>query len=309
MVTETFKLQAATKHFGKYDYSQTEYIHSRKKLKIICPTHGVFLIRADSHLRGCGCSKCSTFKRTKTKEQFILEASEKHDNFYNYDNVLYKNEHTLVEIICPSHGSFKQSPSNHLAGNTCPICSNKFKHTTEYFIQRAQETHGISTYDYSLVNYISAKIKILIKCNSCNDIFLQAPDKHLRGQGCKKCKSSNGELMILKFLKTHNIKFKPQYFDKSCALVRPLRFDFAIYDKNNILVCLIEYQGQQHYYPVCFGGMSLEQAESNFAISIKRDEIKEKFCIRNEICLIKLNYKQYGKLNEILLELLMKVSI
>jgi hypothetical protein len=45
-------------HNNKYDYSLVEYINNKTKIKIICPDHGIFFQRPDSHLQGKGCSKC-----------------------------------------------------------------------------------------------------------------------------------------------------------------------------------------------------------------------------------------------------------
>lgn len=48
-------------HNFKYDYSETIYDSARKKIKIICPEHGIFNQMADTHLRGGGCQKCGNF--------------------------------------------------------------------------------------------------------------------------------------------------------------------------------------------------------------------------------------------------------
>ena len=58
----------------------------------------------------------------KTTEQFIKEANIIHSNKYNYSKVIYINSHTKVCIICPEHGEFWQTPSNHLQGKGCPKC-------------------------------------------------------------------------------------------------------------------------------------------------------------------------------------------
>jgi hypothetical protein len=57
--------------------------------------------------------------------------------------------------------------------------------TTEEFIVKAKEIHG-DTYDYSKVDYIKAKLKVIIICKEHGD-FLQTADNHLCGNGCKKC--------------------------------------------------------------------------------------------------------------------------
>jgi hypothetical protein len=53
-------------HKNKYDYSFTNYKHSRIKIMITCPEHGNFLQTPDAHLQGQGCMKCirNDFSRT-----------------------------------------------------------------------------------------------------------------------------------------------------------------------------------------------------------------------------------------------------
>jgi len=42
LTTEKFIERSKIVHGNKYDYSQTEYKSAHEKVKIICPTHGVF---------------------------------------------------------------------------------------------------------------------------------------------------------------------------------------------------------------------------------------------------------------------------
>lgn len=58
MTTDEWIQKAKSIHGDKYDYSQTVYVNQRTNVKIICPTHGVFEQKADSHIRGCGCRFC-----------------------------------------------------------------------------------------------------------------------------------------------------------------------------------------------------------------------------------------------------------
>lgn len=46
-------------HGNLYDYEECNFTHIHNKLKIICPTHGVFEQIAGVHLWGSGCPKCS----------------------------------------------------------------------------------------------------------------------------------------------------------------------------------------------------------------------------------------------------------
>ena len=53
-------IDSARKYHGdKYDYSLVEYKNGRKKVKIVCPIHGIFEQAASSHLMGCGCPHCA----------------------------------------------------------------------------------------------------------------------------------------------------------------------------------------------------------------------------------------------------------
>lgn len=57
--------------------------------------------------------------------------------------------------------------------------------TTALFIQKAINVHG-NKYDYSKVEYMNMKTRIIIICNE-HGKFEQIPQSHLRGKGCKKC--------------------------------------------------------------------------------------------------------------------------
>ena len=59
------------------------------------------------------------------------------------------------------------------------------KLTTEEFIIRAQKAHG-NKYDYSKVNYINIRTKIIITCPEHGDFF-QTPNRQISGNGCKEC--------------------------------------------------------------------------------------------------------------------------
>lgn len=61
------------------------------------------------------------------------------------------------------------------------------KSTTEDFIEEATEVHN-SKYIYNRVNYTSARDKVEIFC-SAHGYFLQSPQDHLAGKGCRECKN------------------------------------------------------------------------------------------------------------------------
>lgn len=61
----------------------------------------------------------------------------------------------------------------------------KTKYNKEIFIEKARALYG-DMYDYSSVDYKDYMQKVKIICKKHGE-FLQAPNKHLIGQGCRKC--------------------------------------------------------------------------------------------------------------------------
>ena len=58
---------------------------------------------------------------------------------------------------------------------------------TTTFIQNAKEVHG-DKYNYSSVIYKNCDTKVIILCNTCNNIFEQIPYNHINKKaGCRKC--------------------------------------------------------------------------------------------------------------------------
>ena len=282
--TEDFIKKAQEIHFSydddgdkipKYTYDNVVYIASDKKVNITCPIHGDFPQRPDSHLSGSGCDECGIISQTSNKEDFIKKAQEIHFLYdedgnkipkYTYDNVDYKGALRIVNITCPIHGDFPQTPNNHLAGSEgCDTCYRKhMTSNTEDFIKRAREIHflydenrnKIPKYTYDNVVYIASDKKVNITCPihspKLGD-FPQSPSSHLRGNGCPWCRESKGEKVIKQILFEKNINCTPfkkyddciSYKSKNGLIKQcyKLEFDFYLPENNT----LVEYDGEYHF--------------------------------------------------------------
>lgn len=64
--TEIFVEKAIKIHGKNYDYSLVDYINAHSKIIIICPIHGEFLQKPNTHLNGCGCKQCGIIKQKNT---------------------------------------------------------------------------------------------------------------------------------------------------------------------------------------------------------------------------------------------------
>ena len=125
--TLDFIEKSIKKHGDKYLYDKVDYVKSSLKVTIICRKHGNFEQTPNKHLSGKGCSKCGVDSRakirTKSTEQFIIDARMIHGDRYLYENVVYVNANTKITIGCKIHGNFEQISRSHLAGNRCPKCA------------------------------------------------------------------------------------------------------------------------------------------------------------------------------------------
>ena len=241
-------------------------------------------------------------KKNLTNIEFIKKAKSVHGDKYDYLQCEYKGGKLKVKIICPIHGIFEKTPNNHLVGQGCPKCSNKYKPTTEEYIIKANIVHKNKynyllanysnannkikrhndKYDYNKVNYLSNKVKVIIICPKHGE-FLQTPHNHIGGQGCPKCKQPKGEIEINQFLIKNNINYESQKTFDGCVNERSLYFDFYLPNYNTC----IEYDGKQHFKAVkYFGG------EKGLKIRQERDKIKEDFCKKNNINLIRIKYNE-----------------
>lgn len=281
ITTEKFVSRAMTVHGNIYDYSNSKCKSNLCKVEICCKIHGIFFQRLSDHLNGRGCPKCGGTAKSNT-EEFICKSKSKHGNRYNYNKTDYISDCKKVSIICDKHGLFKQRPNDHLQGAGCPKCGGTAKLDTEEFILRSNIKHG-QKYNYDKVTYNTAHDKVLIECNE-HGFFLQKAYVHMSGSGCPICKESKGERKIRKKLTHRKDIFHQQYRFEGCRNKPPLPFDFAVETKKGLV--LIEYQGEQHFSPVSFGG----DADYNFSKTKINDSIKKDFCEKNGLQLVIINY-------------------
>ena len=198
-------------HGDKYNYSKINYKNSETKIEIICPEHGSFFQTPYSHYSGHGCKKCSNIKKLANLNDLLKNFKKVHGDKYNYSKAKYSGTYNKIEIICPEHGSFFQTSSNHLLGHGCPTCSKKINYNKIFdnFIKIHK-----NKYDYSKTKYINSKTKIEIICPE-HGSFFQLPASHTQGHGCPTCgmiKSSSGQLskqseILEQFKKVHCNKY------------------------------------------------------------------------------------------------------
>lgn len=107
-------------------------------------------------------------------------------------------------------------------------------------------------------------------------------------------RASRGEIKIEEILQEAGLPFKEEYIfpDLVSNNGRPLRFDFAVFDDNDDIDFLIEFQGIQHYEAKSkFGGISgLRKQQYN-------DMKKREYCEKHDLKLVAIPYWDEGRMD------------
>jgi len=233
------------------------------------------------------CGKCQK-KRNKA-----IELMKK----YGFITPIELIDNKKCKCICDCGNEFITYKNNILTGKTksCGCMRYKLK-------DHKKDITGIKVHKLTAIKYLRSDIKgnaiWLLECE-CGNTIEDTVSHFLSGSrvscGCSNCKISSGELKILKCLEKNNVKFIHEYKFEDLRYKNPLRFDFALLDDEKSLLCLIEYQGEQHYINIDWGKQQREIT----------DKMKQSYCIKNKIKLYEIKYTENieNKIQEILNEL------
>ncbi len=270
-----------------------EYKNNRTKIKFKhnkCGT--VYKERPYKFLEGCRCPICTKLSRAncmrKSVDKFKSEIMDLVGTEYSLISD-YKNAKAYVTMKHNKCGNVYQvTPTAFLYGNRCPKCSSKItgKKLSKTTTQFKKELNHLYGNEFELIGeYKSQKYKVNIKHSKCKNTFTTFPTYILGGTGCPYCSNrSSGEKRITNILKSNGIKFKKEYSDSRLKYKHKLRFDFALF-KSDRLICLLEYDGIQHFKPIEYFGGEKALEGTKF-----RDKLKNSFCKQNNIPLIRIPY-------------------
>ena len=154
--------------------------------------------------------------------------------------------------------------------------------------------------DYVRKNDIRSESEYYYHIESNGILFLPLrPDHKYKNEwngfidflGVKSLRKSTGEDRIEDVLNSYKIKYTREKIFDTCRNIRRLPFDFYLSELN---IC-IEYDGEFHYKEQKHFGVKkvLERVQIN-------DKIKDKWCIENNILLIRISYKDKWRIRNIL---------
>jgi len=159
-----------------------------------------------------------------------------------------------------------------------------------------QEVYDLVGDDFIVLSeYISAKDYITIQHTKCGHIFNVMPNSFLCGNRCPRCLASKGEEKLRKWFETKNIDYYSEYRFSDCCDKRPLPFDFYLINYN----CCIEFDGWHHYNISKRHKDNIRNIKS-FISTLIHDKIKNEYCEKHNIKLIRIPYWELKNIDSIL---------
>jgi hypothetical protein len=296
-------------HFvkGVYDLVSDEYIVIdvfRKKGKL----HGnirhstcgkEYPVRYDAFVQKGDRCKC---QNRKTHEEFVQELYKLHGDEYKLlgTYITSKDPVYTEHMICGYR--WDVLPNALLAGKECPRCQNCERKTTERFKKQVFERVGD---EYSVVSeYQGARENILMLHHKCGNEYPVTPDNFLsKNQRCPHCQDSKGNIEVDRVLSMLGVDYDREYRMPECKDKRTLPFDAVVFENREIKM-LIEFDGIQHFKPSEFHG-----GEKGFKETRRRDEIKNDYCAKNEIPLIRIPYWEFDNIEKIIRHALKTLAV
>ena len=318
---ETFEKEIYEKTNREYKILG-KYIGNKYKILVKHITCGnIFESIPCGLLRGEGCPVCGHIKasisKTKSNENFIKELFEKYGNEY-IPQKEYSGAKVSIPFIHSRCGNIVNiSPDNILNGKaSCRYCSIENRRgvsirvTSEYNFS-AKYPDIAKEWDFENNKKDPKKYsphsgyKVYWICSKCGNKYISTiHNRTSNNRGCPGCAStSRGEMRIKEILDAKIksniiVKYDSQYSFSDCRDINTLRYDFAIWIKNDFYLC--EYMGIQHYEPIDFAGRGKDWANKEFLSLQRRDNIKAEYCKSSFIKFIVIPYWEYDNIEAIL---------
>lgn len=246
-------------------------------------------IRVTDHLKrgdniSCGCKHAeimhNTFRVDVTGQKFarltVLE-------------VLWGSPHAQVRCKCDCGNELIADKADVVGGHTRSCGCLQREMASD--VNTVDQSGIVSDYGVEILRQHSTNDKGQwlweCKCGLCGNYFIALPAnvKNGKNTSCGCARQSSRERLINSFLKESGVNFKTQIKFAECRDEQVLFFDFGVYDSQNDLISLIEYDGKQHYISVPMWG-----GKSGLEKQRKRDSIKNEYCLKHNIHLLRLPY-------------------
>lgn len=297
---------------------ESVYKDALSSIKYICPKHqdkGVQTGCLGHFNEGKGCYYCG---REICAEKRRVNINDKQDEYrrlcekrnFTYIDTKRIGNDIVIEFICNNHkemGAQYMRPGNmnrEIKG--CKYCAGK--NMPMWYIKevvRKNNPNVILLEDENRKNY-----PIKYKCRIHNKEYTSKLLYLMQGGGlpcCNGCQS-NGERKVSGVLQDLGLNYEHQYSFDDCCDKNPLCFDAVILNDKNVPICAIEFDGEQHFVPIRFNDSKKSQEEQFLTIRA-HDQIKNEYCEKHNIPLIRIPYYEFDNIRDILITKLKDYNI
>jgi len=282
----------------------TEYkgIRHRKYVFKCNDCNKTFEARWDAIVRGQHCIYCYFRKPEKTGS--LLENFPELMDEWDFDKNMgrgmsefFVKSNVKVWWLCKNcgHSYYSAISKRTVRKQGCPACGRRVVSD----LNRLSVLYPLisSEWDYnknigSPEDYsFGVRIKVWWVCPICNISYERNIVDRTRGNhSCYYCGMSAGERAIFDLLKNENIKFDIEYHfdDLRSDLDEYLRYDFVVFvETTNKVAALIEYDHLQHEEFIPFFHKTID----NFNKAMQRDELKNIYASKNNIPMIRIDFR------------------
>jgi hypothetical protein len=282
----------------------TIYEKANKKVKVKHNKCGhIYEVKPNNFLSGFRCPRC--FGRDKiTFEEFLIKLDKKfHEEVILLsDYIDYNTKIKVKHIKCNYIWDVKPRDLLHNK-YPCPKCATEIIAKNKSFkyedVKKYIESEG---YELLSSNYKNAYDKLIVKCKEGHIYSTIFRNFYYSKSRCPICNESKGERRIREFFVKNNINHQKEYIfdDLKGAKNAFLRFDFAVFSDKHKLLFLVEFDGLFHYEMMCFPKETKEKAIQKFKRQQYYDKLKDEYCEKRNIKLIRIPYWDFDNIEKIL---------
>ena len=188
-------------------------------------------------------------------------------------------------------GNLHKVSTNHLTAGT-QSCGKETCQYSRRYKDLTNQKFGMLTALYPTIMKDGSHMYWMCKCDCGNSELKEVSSSHLtRGnvQSCGCIKTSIGERNIEAILIQNNLCYQTQVAFKDLVNIKPLRFDFGLYNQKGEIIRLIEFDGIQHFEEQDYFTHNLEETQKN-------DMIKNNYAKANNIPLVRIPYYERDKI-------------
>ena len=219
----------------------------------------------------------------------------------------------LDKHIKQIHNKIKDNECN-LCEYSCSTKSTLNKHIKQVHDKVKDYCCNLCEYKCSVKGDLDRHIKQIhdkVKDNICPNCQYKTSTKsrlnqHIKNSCSGSLNISSGEKICRDTLDLMLVDYECEVCDVKNEDDNWLRFDLKIYVGNKI--GYIEYDGKQHYEPVCYGGISKTKALDNLRKTQLHDKIKDEWCKENRYHLLRIPYIKKSVIHELIDEFIIEID-